>query len=107
MSEKDTIEIGIEGSYPALKPIIDCYGADASAIDFPYPSRLTPSAASLTDDATMMLLEFDRAGLARAAAAAATGGEGPRKPAAAPSALVPTVPAPNHPGEPMKMSKAS
>ncbi|MGA8569281.1 MAG: hypothetical protein WB580_15930 [Candidatus Binataceae bacterium] len=99
VSKKDTIEIGIEGSYPALKPIIDHYGDQASAIYFPYPSRLTPSAASLTDDATMMVLEFDRTGLAHAAAGAATGGEEPHKPAVAPpsAALVPTVPAPKPP----------
>ena len=89
----DTIEVGIEGSYAALKPIIDRYGAQTSAIYFPYPSRLTQPAASLTNDAAMMVMEFDRTGLARAAAAAATGGEGRRKPATAPSAaLVPAVP---------------
>jgi hypothetical protein len=73
-SKRDAIEVGIEGDYAALKPIVDRYGAQASAIYFPYPARLTPSAASLTNDPAMMVMVFDAAGLARAAAMAATGG---------------------------------
>ena len=102
-SNNGAIEIGIEGRYPALKPIIDRYGAEASAIYFPYPSRLTPSPVGLTNDAAMMVIEFNRAGLARAAAVAATGGEGAREPAVAPSAArVPSVPASTHSGDPVK-----
>jgi len=108
VSKGDAIKVGIAGSYAALKPIIDRYSAQASAIYFPYPSRLTPSPASLTDDTAMLVMEFDRAGLAHAAAVAATSGEEPRKPAAAPpTARVPTVVAPSRPGDSMKVSTAS
>jgi hypothetical protein len=93
VSSSNTIEVGIEGDYAALKPTIDRYSAQASAIYFPYPSHLAPK-ASLTDGAAMLAMEFDRTGLARAAALAATDGEEPRKPMAVPSAaLVPTAPA--------------
>jgi hypothetical protein len=96
------IAVGIEGSYAALKPTIDRYSPQASAIYFPYPSRLAPK-ASLTGGAAMLVMEFERTGLARAAAAAATGGEETRKPVAAPSAaLVPTVPAPGRTEDPKK-----
>ena len=99
-SKGDAIEVGIEGSYEALKPTIDRYSAEASAIYFPYPSRLTPT-ASLTNGAAMLVMVFDRAGLARAAAVAATGGEEPPKTAAAPStALFPSVSAPGRSGNP-------
>jgi hypothetical protein len=95
-SKGNTIEVGIEGDYAALKPTIDRYSAQASAIYFPYPSHLAPK-ASLTDGTAMLAMEFDRTGLARAAALAAAGGEEPRKPVAAPSAaLVPTVSIPGH-----------
>lgn len=103
-SKGNAIEVGIEGGYAALKPIMDRYRVEASAIYFPYPSRLTPTTMSLTNDAGMMVMKFDRAGLARAAAVAATGDEGPRKPAPAP---VPTVPASSRSGGPMKVSTAS
>jgi hypothetical protein len=69
-SNNNDIEIGIIGSYAALKPIIDRYSAETSAVYFPYPSRLTPSSGSSTSDAAMMVMVFDRAGLERAAAAA-------------------------------------
>ncbi len=101
-SNNGAVKIGIKGRYAALKPTIDRYSAQASAIYFPYPLHLTPT-PSLTDGAAMMVMEFDRTGLAHAAAPAATGGEEPRKPAAAPSAaLAPTVPASNRPGDPKK-----
>ena len=106
-SRSNTIEVGIQGSYVALKPIIDRYGAQTSAIYFPYPSRLTQPAASLTNDDAMMVMEFDRVGFGRAAAAAATGGEGRREPPTAPSAaLVPSVPASSRAGHLMKASTA-
>jgi hypothetical protein len=78
-SKRDAIAVGIEGDYAALKPIVDRYGVQASAIYFPYPSRLTPSAATLTNDPAMMVMEFDAADLARAAAMAATGDEASRE----------------------------
>jgi hypothetical protein len=87
-SKNDAIEVGIEGSYAALKPIIDRYGAQASAIYFPYPRRLMQPTATLTNGAAMMVMEFNRTGLARAAAAATTGVQGQREPAAAPSAAL-------------------
>ncbi|MGA7764479.1 MAG: hypothetical protein WCA59_22300, partial [Candidatus Binataceae bacterium] len=74
----NVIEVGIIGGYPALKPLIDRYGAETSAIYFPYPARLAPSAARLAGDPAMMMMEFDRAGLARAAAVAASSGEAGR-----------------------------
>ncbi len=77
-SDGNAIEVGIIGGYPALKPLIDRYGAETSAIYFPYPLRFTPSSAGSTSDAAMMVMEFDRAGLARAAAVAASSGEAGR-----------------------------
>jgi hypothetical protein len=108
VSKSSTVEIGIEGRLAALKPIIDGYGAQATAIYFPYPSRLTPSAARSTNDVAMMVMEFDRAGLARAATIAATGGKGPREPTVASStALVPAIPPSNRPANPTKGGAAS
>ena len=72
------IQVGIIGGYPALKPLIDRYGAETSAIYFPYPARLAPSAARLANDPATMVMEFDRAGLARAAAVASSSGEAGR-----------------------------
>jgi hypothetical protein len=92
VSGSNAIEVGIIGRYPALKPIVDRYSAQSSAIYFPYPSRLTPSAASLTNEPGMMVMEFDRTGLARAAAVATAGGEEPREPVMAPSAELNLVP---------------
>ena len=74
----NAIEVGIIGGYPALKPLIDRYGAETSAIYFPYPARLAPSAARLANDPATMVMEFDRAGLARAAAVASSNGEAGR-----------------------------
>jgi hypothetical protein len=85
VSRSNAIEAGIQGSYAALKPIIDRYSAETSAVYFPYPSRLTPSSAGSTSDAAMMVMVFDRAGLSRAAQVATTDAKAPRKstPAAA------------------------
>jgi len=108
VSKSNSIEVGIEGCYAALQPTIDRYSAQATAIYFPYPSRLMPSAARLTNDVAMMVMDFDRAGLTRAATIAATGVEGPREPMVAPSAaLVPAVPSSSRPGDPMKVGAAS
>jgi hypothetical protein len=99
--KNNAIEVGIEGSYAALNPTIDRYSAATSAIYFPYPSRLTPSLAALTNDAAMMVMVFDRAGLARAGAVAAAGGEAPRESMAVPStAALRAVPASSRPGDP-------
>ena len=107
-SKSGTIEVGMEGRYAALKPIVDRYSAQATAIYFPYPARLTPSAVRAADDGAMMVMEFDLGGLARAAIIAATGGQGPREPRVAPSAaLVPDVPSASRPADPMKAGAAS
>jgi hypothetical protein len=63
--------VGIEGWYDALKPIIRNYGADATEIYFPYPVLLSPT--SMPRESAMMVMTFDRAGLARAAASAMRG----------------------------------
>jgi len=106
------IAVGIEGWYDALEPIIRSYGADATRTYFPYPlppsSASTPGAPAVRETPGMMVMTFDRVGLARAAAMAVSFGEGPREPMAAPSAaLVPAVPAASRPRSPLKVSTAS
>jgi hypothetical protein len=99
-SKNNGIEVGIIGSYAALKPIVDRYSAETSAVYFPYPTRLTPSSAGATSEAAMMVMEFDRAGLARAAAAAAANAETLRESTAAPSTVaVPAVAASSRQGD--------
>jgi hypothetical protein len=99
-SKNNGIEVGIIGSYAALKPIVDRYSAETSAVYFPYPTRLTPSSAGATSDAAMVMV-FDRAGLARAAAVAAANAETPRDSTAAPSTVAaPAVVASGRPGNP-------
>lgn len=106
--KSNDIEVGIISNYGALKPIIDRYSAEASAIYFPYPSRLTSSSAGLSNDPAMMVMVFDRAGLARAAAIAASSSEAPRESTVAPSAAhVTAVPASSHLGGAVKASMAS
>ena len=60
------IEVGIVGTYEALRPLIDRYQAETSAIYFPYPSPLTRSRADLTNETAMIVMAFDHAGLERA-----------------------------------------
>jgi hypothetical protein len=67
-AQPDQIAVGIEGWYDALEPVIRSYSADASRIYFPYPVPLSP--ASARPGSAMMVMTFDRAGLAHAAAAA-------------------------------------
>ncbi len=64
------IGVGVVGSYAALRPLIAKYRADAARIYFPYPHDLTDPPRG---DVFMrqMVIAFDRAGLARAAAEAA------------------------------------
>lgn len=93
-SNNNAIEVGIEGDYAALKPTIDRYSAQSSAIYFPYPSPLTRT-ASPSDRTAMLVMQFDRTGLTRAAAIAATGSTEPGQPARTPSAaLAPRFPWP-------------
>jgi hypothetical protein len=107
-TKNNSIEVGLEGSYAALEPIIDRYGTQASAIYFPYPSRLTPPKARLSNDAAMMVMEFDHPGLARAAAEAATGHDGTSVPTVALSAArvrsVPVSPVSTNSGNSVKAS---
>ena len=64
------IGVGVVGSYEALRPLIAKYRADAAHIYFPYPRDLTdPPHGDLF--MRQMVVAFDRAGLARAAAIAA------------------------------------
>lgn len=62
------VVVGVEGSYDALKPLIQKYGADASQVYFPYPAILSPD--PVPREPAMMAMMFDRAGLGRAAAVA-------------------------------------
>jgi hypothetical protein len=75
------IAVGIEGRRDALEPIIRSYGADAPRIYFPYPAPFVAGAAP--QGPAIMVLTFDRAGLARAVASAA--------PAPARQGILPTV----------------
>jgi hypothetical protein len=68
-AERGRIAVGVEGSYDALEPVVRTYAADASQVYFPYPLPLSP--ASAPRGPAMMVMTFDRAGLARAAAASA------------------------------------
>jgi predicted GIY-YIG superfamily endonuclease len=69
------IAVGIEGQPDALEPIIRSYGAYATRIYFPYSAPFVagaaPHAPAMHKTSSMMVLMFDRAGLARAAASAA------------------------------------
>ena len=59
------IAVGIEGWYDALQPIMRSYGVYATRIYFPYPAPLLVGSAPRGP--AMMVMTFDRAGLARAA----------------------------------------
>ena len=63
------IEVGLEDSYPALEPIIRRNGPASARIYFPYPAPLT--AGSTPRGPAILVIVFDRVGLARAAASAA------------------------------------
>ena len=58
--------IGLEGSYAAIKPLIDKYRASASQIYFPYPDQF--SETSQKDGSALLVIVFDREQLSRAAA---------------------------------------
>ncbi|HVA39083.1 MAG TPA: hypothetical protein VNF49_00340 [Candidatus Binataceae bacterium] len=64
------VAVGVQGSYPALKPIIDKYRPYAAAIYFPYPRKLSATPPQ-GDDPALMTMVFDVDQLARAAHAAA------------------------------------
>ena len=62
------ISVGVEGSYDALQPIVESYGAEAGQTFFPYPVPISSSAPP--HGTAMMVMTFDSTGLERAAAAA-------------------------------------
>src|SRR5581483_1729108 len=66
---KGRIAVGVQGAYEAVKPLIDRYGRDSSAIYFPFPQTLGSPPAGGFGEAPLMVMEFTPAGLARAAAA--------------------------------------
>jgi hypothetical protein len=59
------LEVGIEGDYDTLEPIVRIYGPDAIRIYFPYPDQIEPRPP--LDKPAMMVMAFDRAGIERAA----------------------------------------
>ena len=63
------VSIGITGSYAGLKPLIEKYRGDALRIYFPFPTELR-NAANVPEGSYVLMMMFDRAGLARAAAKA-------------------------------------
>jgi len=64
------VGVGVVGSYAALRPLIAKYRADAAHIYFPYPHDLTDPPHGDTF-MRQLVITFDRASLARAAAIAA------------------------------------
>ena len=66
------VAIGVEGSYEALQPLIAQYGPDSTGIYFPFPRKLAaPSPSEPSGDTgvpALMVMEFTREGLAKAAA---------------------------------------
>jgi hypothetical protein len=65
----DGVSIGITGSYTALKPLIQRYRGDASRIYFPFPAELQDHPI-VPEGSYVIMIMFDHAGLARAAAKA-------------------------------------
>lgn len=63
------VGLGLYSSYRALEPLIDRYGEFANQTYFPYPAKLAPNVAPpAADTLGLMLMEFDRQGLEKAAA---------------------------------------
>ena len=60
------VAVGVQGSYAALKPLIDRYRPFATAINFPYPHPLTANPPQ-DDSPALMTIVFDVDQLARAA----------------------------------------
>lgn len=66
------VAVGIEASYPAVKPLIENYGPDASIVYFPFPQRFSaPPPKSAERNPALMMMVFSRDGLAHAAERAA------------------------------------
>ncbi len=65
----DGIAVGVTGSYEALKPTIERYRGFAREVYFPYPAKLSePPRGNLF--LRLLVMDFDRDDLAKAAAAA-------------------------------------
>ena len=86
------VEIGVQGSYAALKPIIDKYRPYAAAIYFPYPRLLSATPPS-GDAPALMTMVFEIDELARAAHVAPSFA----LPPAASSPKVSAIPLPRNP----------
>jgi hypothetical protein len=87
-AEVHRVALGVQGSYAAVKPIIDKYRAYAAAIYFPYPRKLSAT-PPIDDNPALMVMVFDANRLARAAHAAPLelpGGAPPANPSATPAA---------------------
>jgi hypothetical protein len=91
-SRPHRVALGVQGSYSALKPIIDKYRPYAAAIYFPYPHLLSATPPK-GDAPALMTMVFDVDQLARAAHAAPS----LALPHAAPSPNVPATPVPPKP----------
>jgi hypothetical protein len=65
----DRIQVGVVGSYVALETLIADFRADAAEVYFPFPRRLEARPKGNTFMRKLVMV-FDRAGLARAAAKA-------------------------------------
>ena len=61
--------VGVTGSYEALKPTIERYRGFAREIYFPYPSKLSEPPRGNTF-MRLLVMDFSRDGLAKAAQAA-------------------------------------
>lgn len=68
-SQSHRVMLGVQGSYAALKPIVDKYRPYAAAIYFPYPHKLSAPPPQ-SDDPALMTMVFEVDQLARAAHAA-------------------------------------
>ena len=63
--KNNQVQVGVVGSYEALKPLIADYRADAAGVYFPFPHPLQEPPTGNTFMRKLVLV-FDRAGLARA-----------------------------------------
>ncbi|HTQ26009.1 MAG TPA: hypothetical protein VMI09_15070 [Candidatus Binataceae bacterium] len=89
------VALGVQGSYAAVRPIIDKYRAYAAAIYFPYPRKLSAT-PPVGDNPALMAIVFDADQLARAAHTAPLELQG-AAPAANPSATPAAASTPSGP----------
>ena len=68
-ADDDLIAVGVTGSYEALKPTIERYRGLARGVYYPYPAKLSESPRGNLF-LRLLVMDFDRAGLAKAAQAA-------------------------------------